>query len=246
MSNIGKQGIKLKKQVFMSDQTSGDPQTKTPGLSIKIISYKSDLNPENTNKNEIENKDELSQKIAESLGARPSVIRKVSQWTEGGSGQAYLNRILLVYGKKKKTLYYPSYYKLKLEEINSQEYELRINLAEEYAVDKIWRQYWGSFRANLANAIKGLVEGFTYTLKIKGVGYRASLNGEKLTLTLGFSHPIEVLIPEYIQVEIIGNAGTEIKITGDNKEKTSQWVHQVRLIKPSSKDHYKGAGLYLD
>jgi len=68
---------------------------------------------------------------------------------------------------------------------------------------------------------------------------------DKLVLNLGFSHPVQVQIPKDLQVQVLGNAGTEIKITGDNKEKASQWTHAVRLIKPSTKDHYKGAGLYL-
>lgn len=131
MSNIGKQGIKIHKQLLSKQKPEG-------GLVIKITSYKPEVN-----KNEIKiNK--FAGEMAESLGARPSIIKRMLQMRPTSEKAVpHLKRILLERGLQQKSLFFPSIYEVKLvaNPHNQDEYELQVHLPEEYALEKIWRKY---------------------------------------------------------------------------------------------------------
>lgn len=100
------------------------------------------------------------------------------------------------------------------------------------------RALHGTVRQHIANMVKGVSEGWAKTLEIVGTGYRASLEGEKLVLSVGFSHPVEVLPPEGIRFEV---AGGKIKVSGIDRVLVGQVAAKVRKIKPP--DPYKGKGI---
>jgi large subunit ribosomal protein L6 len=77
------------------------------------------------------------------------------------------------------------------------------------------RALWGTYAAHILNMIKGVTEGFTKILEIEGVGYKADAQGNKVKLAVGFSHPVELVAPEGIQV--VTEKGV-ITVTGIDKE----------------------------
>ena len=87
----------------------------------------------------------------------------------------------------------------------------------------------GLYRALIANMVKGVSEGFTKTLLISGVGYKASVKGDKLVLNLGYSHDIEVKIEDGLKVECPSQ--TEIKISGASKEQVGQFASNIRDLR---------------
>jgi len=87
--------------------------------------------------------------------------------------------------------------------------------------------------------IEGVEKGFSKVLKIVGTGYRARLEGDKLILSLGFSHPVEIKTPEGIQFEVEGN--DTIKISGIDKNLVGQTAARIRAIYPP--EPYKGKGI---
>lgn len=101
------------------------------------------------------------------------------------------------------------------------------------------RQIHGTTRALLNNMVNGVNQGYSKKLEIVGVGYRAQVQGSKLVLALGFSHPVEVEIPEGLKVECPKN--TEIVISGIDKEKLGKFASEIRLIKKP--EPYKGKGI---
>lgn len=101
----------------------------------------------------------------------------------------------------------------------------------------------GTTRALLANMVQGVSKGFEKRLALVGVGYRAQAQGNKLTLSLGFSHPIEHTMPEGIKVETPSQ--TEIIIKGADKQKVGQVAADIRAYRPP--EPYKGKGIrYAD
>ena len=101
----------------------------------------------------------------------------------------------------------------------------------------------GTMRANVANMVKGVSEGFQKKLTLVGVGYRAQAQGNKLNLTLGFSHPISYPLPEGVKAET--PTQTEILIKGVDRQKVGQVAAEVRAYKPP--EPYKGKGVrYAD
>lgn len=101
----------------------------------------------------------------------------------------------------------------------------------------------GTTRANLANALMGVLEGFKKALQLVGVGYRANLQGKKLHLTLGYSHPIIYEIPEGITINT--PSPTEIVIQGSDKQLVGQVSADIRDYRPP--ELYKGKGVrYAD
>lgn len=99
--------------------------------------------------------------------------------------------------------------------------------------------FQGTVNANIANAIKGLTEGFVIELEVKGVGYRAKIEGNKLNLSLGFSHPVNMEIPKGLKVETPSQ--TEIKITGADKAAVGEFAANIR--KWRKPEPYKGKGV---
>lgn len=101
----------------------------------------------------------------------------------------------------------------------------------------------GTMRALLANMVQGVTMGFTKKLTLVGVGYRAQAQGDKLNLTLGFSHPVEHIMPEGVKVETPSQ--TEILIKGLDKQKVGQVAADVRAYRKP--EPYKGKGVrYAD
>jgi large subunit ribosomal protein L6 len=100
----------------------------------------------------------------------------------------------------------------------------------------------GLTRSLIHNMVVGVSEGFTKTLEVNGVGYRAAKQGSKLTLNLGYSHPIEMEDPEGITSTVDGN---KIIVSGISKEKVGQYAANIRdKRKP---EPYKGKGIkYAD
>ncbi len=101
------------------------------------------------------------------------------------------------------------------------------------------RALHGLTRAMIANMVKGVSEGFTKELEMVGVGYRAQLSGKKLVLQLGFSHPVEYIVPEGITLEI--PKPTQIVIKGIDKQKVGQTAANIRAFLPP--EPYKGKGI---
>ena len=103
---------------------------------------------------------------------------------------------------------------------------------------KVMKALHGTTRALLHNMIVGVSEGFVKKIEIVGVGYRAALNGKTLTLSAGYSHPVELQIPEGLKIELPKN--TSIVISGCDKQLVGQfaaWVRETRKPEP-----YKGKG----
>lgn len=98
---------------------------------------------------------------------------------------------------------------------------------------------WGLLRSLIANMVKGVKEGYEKILEIHGVGYKGEVKGNKLILTLGFTHPVEVEIPKDLSVEV--NKNTIIFIRGADKQKVGEFAAKVRSICPP--DVYKGKGI---
>jgi len=102
---------------------------------------------------------------------------------------------------------------------------------------------WGTMRSNLNNMVVGVSEGFTRKLEINGVGYRAAVQGSKLVLTLGYSHPVEMEVPTGLKVAVENN--TNITITGADKQLLGQFASEVRAKRPP--EPFKGKGVkYAD
>ena len=105
-----------------------------------------------------------------------------------------------------------------------------------------WAQA-GTARANTANMIQGVTEGWEKKLTLIGVGYRAQAKGKVLDLTLGFSHPVNYDLPEGITVETPSQ--TEIVVKGIDKQKVGQVAAEIRAFRPP--EPYKGKGVrYTD
>ena len=101
------------------------------------------------------------------------------------------------------------------------------------------RSIWGTVRANINNMVVGVSRGFTRNLEINGVGYRASMQGNKLQLNLGFSHPVEIDVPVGLSVKVENN--TKIEITGTDKQLLGQFASEIRAKRPP--EPFKGKGV---
>ena len=99
----------------------------------------------------------------------------------------------------------------------------------------------GLTRTLIRNMVVGVSEGFTKTLEVNGVGYRAAKQGSKLTLNLGYSHPIEMEDPEGIETKVDGN---KIIVSGISKEKVGQYAAEIR--EKRKPEPYKGKGIKYD
>ena len=105
------------------------------------------------------------------------------------------------------------------------------------------RSLHGLARALVANMVRGVVEPFSKRLEIQGVGYRADLEGNKLKLALGFSHPVILPIPDGLKVSIDRNV--LLKVEGVSRERVGQFAADLRALRPP--EPYKGKGVrYAD
>ena len=101
------------------------------------------------------------------------------------------------------------------------------------------RALHGLARALTANLVTGVTAGFKKALEIQGVGYRASVSGNKLNLLLGYSHPVDMPIPKGLSVAVEG--GTQLVIEGIDKQLVGQFAAEVRAKRPP--EPYKGKGI---
>ncbi len=113
---------------------------------------------------------------------------------------------------------------------------------EKLSQSKRAQALWGTTAKLVSNMIEGVTKGFEKKLELNGVGYRMSGSGKKLTLALGFSHPVEVVVPEGIDTKVEGNV---LSISGIDRQKVGQFAAEVRALKPV--EPYKGKGFrYTD
>lgn len=97
----------------------------------------------------------------------------------------------------------------------------------------------GLTRTLVANMVEGVTKGFEKKLEIVGVGYRAALQGNKLVLQMGYSHPVEITPPAGIEIEV--PAPTRITVKGIDKEKVGALAADIRAVRPP--EPYKGKGI---
>ncbi len=123
--------------------------------------------------------------------------------------------------------------------------DMRVELSDATVVvsrptdSKRHRSMHGLTRTLVNNMVKGVSEGFSKTLEMQGVGYRAQMQGEVLVLAIGFSHPVHVTPPAGIDFEVEGTS--RIVVKGSNKELVGQIAADVRKIRPP--EPYKGKGI---
>ena len=115
-------------------------------------------------------------------------------------------------------------------------------LTTENATDRNQRAQWGLFRALIANMVEGVSKGFEKKLEINGVGYKALVQGMKLTLNLGFSHPVDFPLSTGITAKVEKNV---ITISGIDKQLVGETAATIRRLRPP--EPYKGKGIkYAD
>ncbi len=97
---------------------------------------------------------------------------------------------------------------------------------------------WGTYASHLRNMVTGVTEGFTKVLELEGVGYRAEVKGTNVNLTVGFSHPVLLPIPEGVKAEVEKNV---IRLSGIDNEVVGQFAADLRGTKKP--EPYKGKGI---
>ena len=101
------------------------------------------------------------------------------------------------------------------------------------------RAAWGMQRTNVQNLVTGVTEGFSKVLEISGVGYRAQAQGKNLKLQLGYSHDVNVAVPEGLEVKTPDN--TTVEISGFDRQKVGQLAAEIRRWRKP--EPYKGKGI---
>jgi len=108
--------------------------------------------------------------------------------------------------------------------------------------NKAMKSKFGLARALLANVVTGVTKGFERELELRGVGYRAQVQGKNLNLSLGFSHPVIYQVPEGVEVKV---EQSKITLSGIDKQKVGQAAAEIRAFRPP--EPYKGKGVrYID
>ena len=105
--------------------------------------------------------------------------------------------------------------------------------------EKHVKQLHGTTRALLNNMIVGVSEGFTRSLELVGIGYRANISGTKLTLNMGYSHPVVFEVEQ--GVTITTPTPTEVIVTGIDKQRVGEWAANIRAVRKP--EPYKGKGI---
>lgn len=100
------------------------------------------------------------------------------------------------------------------------------------------RSLWGTYASHTHNMIEGVTQGYTRILELEGVGYRAEASGQKLTLSVGYSHPIALTVPAGITATVEKGV---ITLAGINKHELGQFAANVRKVRPP--EPYKGKGI---
>jgi large subunit ribosomal protein L6 len=100
---------------------------------------------------------------------------------------------------------------------------------------------WGTYAAHLINMVNGVNKPFEKKLILEGIGYKSEVKGDKIVFALGFSHPVEVMIPSTLKVTAEKNV---ITIAGSNKEEVGMFAANLRALKKP--EPYKGKGMRYD
>ena len=116
--------------------------------------------------------------------------------------------------------------------------EQKLTVAVANPEDRRQKALWGTFRSLLQNAITGVTAGWDKRLEIQGVGYKAAVANGKLTLNLGYSHPVELAVPEGLEVKV---EKLSIVISGREKQAVGQFAALVRSQRKP--EPYKGKGI---
>ena len=114
--------------------------------------------------------------------------------------------------------------------------EIQVNPAND---TKAARSFWGMQRTLVSNLVEGVTEGFSKTLEITGVGYRAKAQGKTLNLQLGFSHDVNLPVPEGLEVKTPDQ--TTVEISGSDKQSVGQFAAEIRRWRKP--EPYKGKGI---
>ena len=128
--------------------------------------------------------------------------------------------------------------------LDTENFDLKVNDGKEVSIkpkknDQNSKRLWGMNRSLINNAIIGANEGYEKILELVGVGYRATLKGDKINLQLGFSHDIDFAIPKGIK--IIVEKQTTVKITGIDKQEVGMVASKIKSFRPP--EPYKGKGI---
>ncbi len=110
------------------------------------------------------------------------------------------------------------------------------------AKDRESRAMAGTTRAHVNNMVVGVTSGFEKKLQLIGVGYRAQVQGQKLNLSVGYSHPVEYALPDGVKAET--PTQTEILIKGSDRQLVGQVAAEIRAVRPP--EPYKGKGIRVD
>ena len=105
--------------------------------------------------------------------------------------------------------------------------------------DKQSRADHGTIRALLQNMVAGVKDGYSRELEIQGVGFKASIAGKQLTMSVGYSHPVEYTVPDGITVAVVD--GVQLKVSGIDKQLVGQVSARIRAFRPP--EPYKGKGV---
>ena len=105
--------------------------------------------------------------------------------------------------------------------------------------NKLHRSLHGTTRSVVSNMVSGVTEGFSKNLELVGVGYRASLTGNKIVLNVGYSHPVEIAPEAGIEFEVPSN--TRITVKGIDKERVGAYAAKIRSVREP--EPYKGKGI---
>jgi len=119
-------------------------------------------------------------------------------------------------------------------EVKKEEKEIQVSVKK---ITKQTKALWGLTRVLIANMIEGVTKGFEKQLELQGVGFRMAVAGKKINLVLGFSHPVEVEIPEGLEAKIEKNILT---VSGIDKQRVGQFAASIRALKKV--EPYKGKG----
>lgn len=161
----------------------------------------------------------------------PSGVTAVKS-TKGGSAFGGKETLLTVTGPKG-TLTLPLHEKVSVT-VNEKEILVDVKAKE----NKKEKALWGLFRALIQNLVDGVTKGFEKKLEVIGVGFKVAMQGTKIVMALGFSHPVEVEIPKGITVVVDKNT---IIISGPDKQQVGQFAAEIRELKKP--EPYKGKGI---
>ncbi len=123
-------------------------------------------------------------------------------------------------------------------------FDLKINDGKDITIkpkiiNQDTKRLWGMNRSLVNNAIIGTSQGYSKTLELTGVGYRAALKGKQLNLQLGFSHEVNFDLPENIKIQV--EKQTLIKINGTDKQEVGSITSKIKSLRPP--EPYKGKGI---